>query len=151
MPRQSPCIFLASAAPSGCTLPNPPTAFNTTETIRIEKIIVEMQPFAAAIRAGAKLVMTAHVALPALSGSADLPATLSPAILRGPLRREPGFERVMITDALDMKAIRQGSGLVIDAIAGLTGIPWTRRVRRLCAAPRPNSMPHARSRARRSG
>jgi beta-N-acetylhexosaminidase len=80
---------------------------------------VEIRPFEAAIRAGAKLVMTAHVALPALSGGLDLPATLSPAILRGLLRHDLGFGGVIITDALDMKAIRQGSGLAIDAIAAV--------------------------------
>jgi beta-N-acetylhexosaminidase len=80
---------------------------------------VELRPFAAAVQAGAKLVMTAHVALPALSGSQDLPATLSPAILRGLLRRDLGFEGVIISDAMDMKAIRQGPGFAIDAIAAL--------------------------------
>lgn len=80
---------------------------------------VELQPFAAALRAGARLVMTAHVALPALTGSPDLPATLSPAILRGLLRRDLGFEGVIVSDALNMQAIRQGVGLAIDVIAAV--------------------------------
>jgi beta-N-acetylhexosaminidase len=77
---------------------------------------VELPPFAAAVRAGVRLVMTAHIALPNL-GSADLPATLSPVTLRGLLRHELGFDGVIISDALDMQAIEQGSGLVIDSIA----------------------------------
>jgi beta-N-acetylhexosaminidase len=80
---------------------------------------VELRPFAAAARAGVKLVMSAHVALPALSGSQDLPATLSPAILRGLLRGDLGFSGVIISDALDMKAIRQGAGFAVDAIAAV--------------------------------
>ena len=63
-----------------------------------------MLPFIAAIKAEARLMMTAHVALPALDGGRDdLPATLSPAIVRRLLRRELGFEGVIITDALNMQ------------------------------------------------
>lgn len=80
---------------------------------------VELPPFEAAIQAGARLVMTAHVALPALNDGLDLPATLSEAILKGLLRGELGFEGVIVSDAMDMKAIRQGPGLAIDAIAAV--------------------------------
>ncbi|WP_119069988.1 beta-N-acetylhexosaminidase [Aggregatilinea lenta] len=61
---------------------------------------VELFPFRAAIEAGVKAVMTAHVLYPALD--ADLPATLSPAILTGLLRRELAFDGLIITDAMDM-------------------------------------------------
>ncbi len=80
---------------------------------------VELLPFVAAVQAGVKLVMTAHVALPALTGHTDLPATLSPAVLRGLLRGELGFAGVIISDALDMQAIRQGPGFALDALAAL--------------------------------
>lgn len=78
---------------------------------------VEIPPFAAAIAAGVRLVMSAHIAFPAFDGGATLPATLSPMLLRGLLRRELGFEGVIISDALEMGAIMQGPGLVIDALA----------------------------------
>jgi beta-N-acetylhexosaminidase len=78
---------------------------------------VELPPFSAAIQAGVKLVMTAHVALPALNAGLDMPATLSPAVLRGLLRQELGFQGVIASDALDMQAIRQGPALLIDALA----------------------------------
>lgn len=80
---------------------------------------VELPPFEAAIRAGARLVMTAHVALPALNNGLDIPATLSESILKDLLRGELGFEGVIVSDAMDMKAIRQGPGLAIDAIAAV--------------------------------
>ena len=80
---------------------------------------VEFQPFRAAIEAGTKLMMTAHVGLPALTGRADLPATLSPEIMDGFLRGRLGFEGLLITDALDMKAITQGAGQIVDVIAAL--------------------------------
>jgi beta-N-acetylhexosaminidase len=80
---------------------------------------VEFRPFRAAIEAGAKLIMTAHVGLPALTGRADLPATLSAEIMDGLLRQRLGFEGLLITDALDMKAITQGAGQIVDVIAAL--------------------------------
>ena len=78
---------------------------------------VEIPPFAAAIDAGVRLVMSAHIAFPAFDGGVTLPATLSPQLLRGLLREELGFAGVIISDALDMGAITQGPGLVIDALA----------------------------------
>jgi beta-N-acetylhexosaminidase len=77
---------------------------------------VEFPPFATAIDAGVKLVMTGHLALPAIDGRADLPATLSPAILKGLLRGELGFSGVIITDAMDMEAIQQGEGIGQEAV-----------------------------------
>ncbi len=79
---------------------------------------VELVPFSAAVRAGVKLVMTAHVALPAIDEVPDRPAMLSPRILNGLLRDELGFDGVLVTDALDMGALDQ-SGVVLDAIAAV--------------------------------
>jgi beta-N-acetylhexosaminidase len=69
---------------------------------------VELPPFSAAVQAGVQIVMTAHLALPALDGREDLPATLSSKILKGLLREELGFRGVIVTDAMDMQAIGQG-------------------------------------------
>ncbi len=77
----------------------------------------ELPPFAAALNAGAKLVMTAHIALPSITGGLDIPATLSADILQGLLRGELGFNGVIVSDALNMGAIEQGPGLVVDSIA----------------------------------
>ncbi len=77
----------------------------------------EMVPFRAAMDDGAKLVMTGHFAIPALTGADDLPATLSRRVMTDYLRGEMDFEGVVITDALDMKAITQGAGQIIDVIA----------------------------------
>ncbi|MBL8045587.1 MAG: glycoside hydrolase family 3 C-terminal domain-containing protein [Anaerolineales bacterium] len=84
---------------------------------------VEWPPFVAAIEAGAKMVMTAHVAIPALNGGVEIPATLSAPLLNGYLRRELGFAGVIISDALDMHAITQGAGMMIDVLAAtLAGV-----------------------------
>jgi beta-N-acetylhexosaminidase len=79
---------------------------------------VELPPFRAAVRAGVRLVMTAHVVLPAVGGP-DNPATVSRAVLRGLLRGRLRFQGLIVTDAMDMGAIDQGPGLVIDALAAL--------------------------------
>jgi beta-N-acetylhexosaminidase len=79
----------------------------------------ELVPFRAALAAGARLVMTAHVAVPALTGSPDLPATLSPRVLRDLLRDDLGFGGVVISDAFDMRAIAQGEAQIVDALAAV--------------------------------
>ena len=70
---------------------------------------VELVPFKAAIEAGVDSVMTAHIAVPALA-PADLPATLSSAILTDLLRKELGFKGLVVTDALEMGGIARGYG-----------------------------------------
>jgi len=87
---------------------------------RLER--VEFVPFRAAIAAGVRMIMTAHLALPAVTGRKDLPATLSPEVLRGVLRDRLGFDGVIITDALTMKAIRSRhtmANLGLDAVAAV--------------------------------
>ncbi|MGI8855481.1 MAG: glycoside hydrolase family 3 N-terminal domain-containing protein, partial [Thermomicrobiales bacterium] len=76
---------------------------------------VELPPFAAAIRAGVPLVMTSHIRFPALEPD-GLPATLSPRILTGLLRDEMGFDGVIISDAMVMKAIGDYYGVVAGSV-----------------------------------
>jgi beta-N-acetylhexosaminidase len=80
---------------------------------------VEFPPFRAAIEAGVKLVMSAHVGLPAIDGPDTPPATLSENILKGILRGDLGFDGVIVTDAMDMHAIRQGEFLGADSICAV--------------------------------
>jgi beta-N-acetylhexosaminidase len=61
-----------------------------------------LEPFAAAIRAGVKAVMSAHIVVPSLDSG---PATLSRSIMTGLLREELGFGGLTVTDGLEMKAI----------------------------------------------
>lgn len=77
----------------------------------------ELVPFQAAIDAGAKSIMTAHVAVPVLTGTD--PATLSPAALTSLLRGELGYDGVVISDALDMHAITHSVGLAGGAVLSL--------------------------------
>lgn len=63
----------------------------------------ELPPFRAAIEAGVGTVMSAHVIFSAWDE--ELPATLSPRILPRLLRKELGFEGVVFSDDLEMKAV----------------------------------------------
>ena len=64
---------------------------------------IELAPFAAAARAGLEALMTAHVLYPALDP--DRPATLSRRIATDILRGELGFQGVLVSDDLGMKAV----------------------------------------------
>ena len=68
----------------------------------------ELVPFKAAIAAGAALVMSAHIALPAVEGDSTTPATLAPRIMTGILRDTLRFRGVSITDALTMEGVGKG-------------------------------------------
>jgi beta-N-acetylhexosaminidase len=81
---------------------------------------VELVPFQKAIDEGVDMVMTAHVQFPAFDDTTYtskkdgqeimVPATLSKKVLTGLLREEMGFEGVIVTDALNMKAIADNFG-----------------------------------------
>jgi beta-N-acetylhexosaminidase len=92
---------------------------------------VELWPFRRALAAGLDAIMTAHIALPKIAESPDVPATLSRNILTDILRRRLGFSGVVITDGLEMQGIveRYGSGraavLAILAGADMPMILWT--------------------------
>ncbi|MEV7616475.1 glycoside hydrolase family 3 protein [Streptomyces sp. NPDC089799] len=79
----------------------------------------ELVPFKAAIAAGTKAVMSAHILVRSLDPTR--PATLSPQILTGLLRKELGYEGLIVTDGMEMNAIagtygiERGSVLAIAA------------------------------------
>jgi beta-N-acetylhexosaminidase len=71
---------------------------------------VELLPFQAAIDQGIEGIMTAHIAIPSLTGGESVPATLSREVLTGLLREEMGFQGLLFTDAMDMSAIDRRFG-----------------------------------------
>src|SRR5699024_6650381 len=73
-----------------------------------ETLDEHLLPFQAAIDAGADSLMTAHIVVEAIDD--ELPATLSPAVLTGLLRQEMGFEGLIITDGMGMRAISNNWG-----------------------------------------
>jgi beta-N-acetylhexosaminidase len=76
----------------------------------------ELVPFRAAIEAGVKSVMTAHILVPAVD---TVPATISRALLHDLLRVELGYDGLVITDALEMRAISATVGVEEGAVRAL--------------------------------
>jgi len=76
-----------------------PTVAHPLERLRT----VELAPFAAAIQAGAEALMSAHVMFPAVDP--DHPATLSPAVMTDLVRGRLGFDGLLVSDDLGMKAV----------------------------------------------
>ena len=86
-----------------------------------ELLECEMITFKAGIEAGTPLVMSAHIAVPAITGSA-IPSTLSPLMLTEKLRGELGYDGIIITDALRMGAIsKEYSASEAAALAFIAG------------------------------
>jgi beta-N-acetylhexosaminidase len=107
---------------------------------------IELVPFRAAIKSGVGAIMSAHIGLPQIdptqvsplprdaivrpayaerevfAENAVLPGTLSPAILTGLLRKDLGFDGIVVTDALDMSGLtiyfKQDEAAVRAVLAG---------------------------------
>ena len=81
---------------------------------------VDLVPFIAGIRAGADMVMVSHLLVRCLDP--DTPASRSARIINVLLRRQCKFQGVIVTDALDMKAVSDTYGLaeasVLAVMAG---------------------------------
>jgi len=65
---------------------------------------LELMPFKSVIANGAKIIMTAHIALPDITGD-NTPASLSKKILTDILRDDLGYDGLIITDGLNMKSL----------------------------------------------
>jgi len=77
----------------------------------------ELPPFQAAIAAGVKSIMTAHIRVPVLTG--HLPATFSPEALIGLLRKELGFGGAIVSDGLEMQGASGQIGIPEAAVQAL--------------------------------
>jgi beta-N-acetylhexosaminidase len=75
----------------------------------------DLPPFVAAIDAGTKSIMTAHIRVPALTGEA--PATFSHQALVTLLRDELGFTGAIVTDALEMQGAARIAGGTAEGAA----------------------------------
>ena len=70
----------------------------------------ELKPFKAAIEQGVISVMIGHLAVPKLTGTME-PASISKVIVTDLLRKELGFQGLIITDAMNMKALYNGQNV----------------------------------------
>src|SRR5947208_879529 len=101
-----------TAVDSHLALPTIPYALERLEAL-------ELVPFRSGIEAGAESVMIAHVSFPALTRQDMLPATLSSAIVQGLLREKLGFNGLILSDCLEMKAISETFGTERAAVMAL--------------------------------
>lgn len=107
--------FPGHGDPIGDSHHGAPVIERTADELRARELV----PFQAAIGAGARLAMAGHLAVPALTGRRDLPATLAPEILRTLLRGDLGFGGLTVSDALDMGGIAGDDGTGVDVAATL--------------------------------
>lgn len=104
---------------SHLALPVLPAATHNLQRLRT----LELKPFARAIAQGIPMLMTAHVVCEALDPT--VPATLSPKVIDGCLRRDLGFDGYVVSDDLEMKAVADnfqvGRSAVMSIQAGCDG------------------------------
>ncbi len=70
---------------------------------RLENI--ELYPFKKLMAAGLRSTMVAHLYLPALDSTANLPTTLSRPVINGLLKEKYRFNGLVFTDALNMRGV----------------------------------------------
>ncbi|OPJ60780.1 beta-N-acetylhexosaminidase [Clostridium oryzae] len=98
---------------------------------------IELLPFKKAINAGVDAIMSAHVLFPAIE-SEKKPGTLSYNVLTSLLKKELGFNGIVVTDCMEMKAIADFYGsdkaavMAIKAGADLLCISHTKEVQEKC-------------------
>ncbi|MCI5585024.1 MAG: beta-N-acetylhexosaminidase [Lachnospiraceae bacterium] len=91
--------------------------------VLVEKSLEELQqtdllPFITGIEAGVPMIMVGHISLPQVVGD-NTPASMSSVVIADLLRGQLGFNGVVITDAMDMKAITEYYGADEAAIMAL--------------------------------
>ncbi|WP_078550157.1 beta-N-acetylhexosaminidase [Litchfieldia alkalitelluris] len=80
---------------------------------------VELLPFKDCIKEGADTVMSAHVYFPAIEKKQGVPATMSRSVITGLLREKLGFQGVVTTDCMEMKAIADTIGTAQGAVEAI--------------------------------
>ncbi len=94
-----------------------------------EEVRTQLEPFVRVIGEGLDGLMTAHVAIPKLTGHSH-PATLSPEVLTTLLRKDLSFGGLVVTDELEMEAIAKHYGvgraavMSVKAGADMVLVPW---------------------------
>lgn len=83
---------------------------------------LEMFPFQALIKDGAPAIMVAHMNIPSLDPTPNIPSSISKPIVTGILRDQLGFRGLIVTDAMDMNGVKKffpnGEADVMAIIAG---------------------------------
>ena len=80
--------------------------------VETDRTLEEMQaaeflPFTAGIEAGVNMVMVGHISAPGLTDGDKVPASMNEKIITDVLRKQLGYNGIVITDAMNMSAISQ--------------------------------------------
>ncbi len=102
----------------GSTTTDSHTGLPKIEADRATLDRIELPPFRAAIAAGVPAIMSAHIVVPALDPTPELPVTLSKTVMTDLIRNTLGFQGLVVTDDLEMGALKD----VGEAAAGLRAI-----------------------------
>ncbi|MFC4812348.1 beta-N-acetylhexosaminidase [Paenibacillus sp. GCM10023250] len=79
---------------------------------------LELKPFRAAIAAGAEAIMSSHILFPRVEAE-RVPATMSRTVITDLLKRELGFDGLVVSDCLEMDAIKAYYGTARGALGAL--------------------------------
>lgn len=83
---------------------------------------LEIYPFKELIKSGASGVMVAHMNIPSLDNTPNLPSSLSKPIVTGILKEKLGFKGLIMSDAMDMKGVvkffKDGEADLLSIVAG---------------------------------
>lgn len=90
----------------GSTTVDSHTGLPKIEADRASLDRVALAPFRSAIAAGVPAIMSAHIVVPALDPTPELPVTLSQSVLTDLLRGRLGFNGLVVTDDLEMGALK---------------------------------------------
>lgn len=102
----------------GSTTQNPDDGLSSTDRTAEDFRANEFEVFKAGIAAGADMVMISHMAAPSLAGD-NTPCSMSEAVVTDILRQELGYEGVIITDSMSLKAISEYHGADEAAVMAL--------------------------------
>jgi beta-N-acetylhexosaminidase len=102
----------------GSTTTDSHTGLPKIEVDRATLDRIELPPFRAAIAAGVPAIMSAHIVVPALDPTPELPVTLSKTVMTDLVRNTLGFQGIVVTDDLEMGALKS----VGEAAAGLRAL-----------------------------
>src|SRR5436309_8349790 len=102
----------------GSTTTDSHTGLPKIEADRATLDRVELPPFRAAIAAGVPAIMSAHIVVPSLDATPDLPVTLSKAVLTDLVRSTLAFQGLVVTADLEMGALKN----IGEAAAGLRAL-----------------------------
>jgi len=98
---------------------------------------LELYPFKALINNGLSGVMIAHLSIPALDKTPNLPSTLSKPIVTDLLRHKLGFEGLIYSDAMNMKGVTKyfpnGKADAMGLEAGMDVLEFTEDVSKTIA------------------